>query len=77
MLRKVSEAMAESKIILCVGCGDNISNRTSDRRNLLSDSSKSVVMAWKDIVLKKLRSHGMEDEECSTIIQTLQRQTLL
>ena len=59
-------------VILCVGCGDNISNRTSDRRNLLSDSSKSVVMVWKDIVLKKLRSHGMEAEECSTFIQTLQ-----
>ena len=41
--------------IYCVGCGEDISTKSSDHRNLLTDSASHVFKAWKETMGKELR----------------------
>ena len=48
--------------VLCLGCGKNITERISDRRNLCTESSSPVLLFWKEIFLSKLENDGVEAE---------------
>ena len=45
-------------VILCVGCGKDVSDKVNDRRNLCGDASLSVLMTWKYIFLRKITVPG-------------------
>ena len=49
--------------IYCVGCGEDISTKSSDRRNLLTDSASHVFKAWKATIAKELREKIEENIE--------------
>ena len=48
--------------IFCLGCGEEVSNRASDRRNLSSEPSKQVLRIWESFVARKLEKEAMEAE---------------
>ena len=45
-------------VILCVGCGKDVSDKVNDRINLCSDASSSVLMTWKDYYAKMSRARA-------------------
>ena len=49
--------------MFCVGCGENVTNRVNDRRNLETESSKAVLALLKDIFMLKLDDEGVVDTE--------------
>ena len=48
--------------VLCLGCGENITESTSDRRNLSTESSSHVLLFRKEIFLSKLENDRVEAE---------------
>ena len=50
-------------VILCVGCGKDVSDKVNNRINLCSDASLSVLMTWKDIFMQKCPEPG-HDYKC-------------
>ena len=53
-----------SRVVLCVGCGTDVTEKTADRRNLVSDCSNvnEVAALWKDIVSSKVSEETAELE---------------
>ena len=47
--------------ILCLGCGEDVTFKANNRRNLCSDSSTSVFDTWKKMFMEKLTPE-LQDE---------------
>ena len=47
--------MATSRNWHCLGCGDDLQNRSGDRRLMTSLSTQKIVPDWKEMMMKKLR----------------------
>ena len=48
--------------VLCVGCGDDLSWKSSERRNLESVSSKPVLELWKTMFIQELNDKEIDVE---------------
>ena len=48
--------------VLCVGCGDDLSWKSNDRRNLESGSSKPVLELWKTLFIQELNDKEIDIE---------------
>ena len=48
--------------VLCVGCRDDLSWKSNDRRNLESGSSKPVLELWKTLFIQELNDKEIDIE---------------
>ena len=49
--------------VLCFGCGDDLSWKSNDRKNLESDSLKSVLELWKTLFIQELNDKEIVTHE--------------
>ena len=54
--------------VLCFGCGDNLSWKSNDRRNLESDSLKPVLELWKTLFIQELNDKEIVTHETQEVL---------
>ena len=70
MRTRVSIVMASSQqYVCCVGCGEDITLRKSDRRNLVTDSASHVFKEWKFRMGIELRKRVVGEASVGKIIE--------
>ncbi len=63
----VMAAPSTGKPVVCLACGDDLSNRSGDRRTLLTASLQHVVPLWMSIVSKELAKRN-ETAELESLV---------
>ena len=49
-------AVTDQDLFLCIGCGEDLTSRVKDRRNLLSPNASDVLDFWKSLHNSTLQS---------------------
>ena len=50
-------------MIICLSCGENVTHKSNNRRNLCNESANPVFLFWKDLFMSKLDVEEIEAED--------------
>ena len=65
--------MASSQYVCCVGCGEDVTLRKSDRRNLVTHLASHVYKEWKFRMGRELRKRVVGEASVGKIIEVVNR----